>query len=85
MPGYIEEYVWRRRNLVLHDSDVYRLAFLKKFTLLFKKNKKIIKKLFLFFICFKGPPLKKNKPVTGPSPFFSQKNVLSQKFSQTTK
>jgi hypothetical protein len=28
MPGYIEEYVWRRRNLKSHDSSAYRDAFL---------------------------------------------------------
>jgi hypothetical protein len=38
MPGYIEEYVWRRRNLVSRDSDAYRLAFLKILTLLFEKK-----------------------------------------------
>ncbi|WUR05160.1 DDE-TNP-IS1595 domain-containing protein [Vairimorpha necatrix] len=31
MPGYIEEYVWRRRNLKTHDSNAQKNAF---FTLL---------------------------------------------------
>jgi hypothetical protein len=54
MPGYIEEYVWRRRNLVLHDSDAYRLAFLKKNLPFFLK--KIPKNCFFFLLVSKAPP-----------------------------